>query len=243
MYNTTEIKNSTNSGSGGSVSADNFSLQMSWAPSILKNNIWFNDNSSGPTRRCGLRSCLSSCATIIMGLALGFIIVLWIVALIADGPDEMHTCVILWPVIAGVLIIVFLFICLRSAEYCMNLKKLRQNLKTVGEPLGMRDSLRRNKHSETDNPPKYVFYHQHICIIVSYAFLAIALFSVMLASVVQFYSLDTDCYQHLENTVNELLLGYEVLAYTSVVLLSIFGCFFVCICSAILINFCIRKKE
>jgi len=144
---------------------------------------------------------------------------------------------------AGVVFIAVLFIFLRCAEFCLKLGRRRKKQKTVGQPLEMRDSLRMSW--QTGTIPENGFSdngsdHPHICIVSFYLLLVFALFCVMIGSVVQFYSLDSACYHHLQETVSELLLGYEVLAYTSVVILSMLGCLLVCLSLGIVINCCTR---
>jgi len=181
-----------------------------------------------------------------IALALCCVIVLWVVGIIADGPDEMKSCVLLWPLVAGVLSIAILFLFLKCAEHCLKMRKSRKNKKTLGEPLGFRDSLRMYNHKPPTQEsiiPMIYGYEQPICIILSYAFLLFALFCVMIGSVVQFYSLDSVCYHHLQETVSELLLGYEVLVYTSLVVLSIVGCCLVCLFTAIVINCCTSRHK
>jgi len=247
MYNTNDVHGQTSMYSGSDRSTvDKFSLQMSYAPSILKNINWLDDNGSTAETVREITSCLSSCAPIIMALILSCVIILWVVALIADGPNEMHNCVILWPILAGVLFIAVLFIFLRCAEFCLKRGRHRKKPKTVGEPLGMRDSLRMRRLSSTipeDGYPNYRSDNWHIWIAMSYLLLVFALFCVMIGSVVQFYSLDSACYHHLQETVSQLLLGYEVLAYTSVVILCMLGCLLVCCCLAIVITCCTQDSN
>jgi len=245
MYYTTEVagKISLNSASIGSSSVDKFIL----SPSILKVRPKISENNTSTIETVkGLRNCMSTCASLITAFALTFVIVLWVVALVVDGPDEMHNCVLLWPIVTAVLVIAFLFIFLRCTECCLKMRHSRKNKKNVGEPLGMRDSLR-NYKSKTETHilsfSPVMSYEKPRCIIMSYAFLVFALFCVMLASVVQYFTLDTNCLDHLQETVSELLLGYEVLAYTSVVVLSMVGCFVTCFCMAIVINCCNNKKH
>jgi len=238
MYNTTDVygqQTGWHSDNAGS-SIDKFSLQLSYAPSKIKKKWQVSSYSSSGHTVKGLKSCLSSCAPAIMALALGCVILLWIIALIADGPEEMRNCVVLWPVVAGVVVIAILFVILRCVELCLKPGANHKN-KMTEEPLGKRDSLRvPRRQGESAECSTDFETDQHISIVIGYIFLAVALLCVMIGSVIQFYTLDSRCYHHLEDTVSELLLGYEVLAYTSVVILSVIGCVLVCLCLGIVIR-------
>jgi len=241
MYNTTDFYGQQTGwhSEGAGSSLDKFSLQLSHAPSKIKKKWQLSSHSSGGHTAWGLKSCLSSCAPVIMALTLGCVILLWIIALITDGPDEMRNCVVLWPIVAGVVAIAILFVVLRCVEFCLKSGAKQKNQKTIKEPLGKKDSLRvprRQGSSAECSTTDLEIDDKHISIVIAYIFLAFALFCVMIGSVIQFYTLDSSCYHHLEETVSELLLGYEVLAYTSVVILSVIGCVMVCSCLGIIIR-------
>jgi len=141
--------------------------------------------------------------------------------------------------VAGVVAIAILFVFLTCVEFCLKPGAKQKDQKTIKEPLGKRDSLRvprRQGSSPEYSTADLETDDQHICIVIAYVFLAFALFCVMIGSVIQFYTLDSSCYEHLEETVSELFLGYEILAYTSVVILSVIGCVLVCSCLGIVIK-------
>jgi len=240
MYNTTDVVEQQTGCPSGSVgsSVDKFSLQLSY-PSIVKKNKWLLGNSSSGHTIRGCKSCLSSCTPVIIILAIGCTILLWVLALIADGQEEMRSCAALWPTVATVVFIAIIFVFLRCAEWCLKSRVKQKNQMPVEEPLGNRDSLKVLNREETS--PENISVepgkdHQHMCIVISYACLGFALFCVMIGSVIQYFSLESSCYKHLHETVSDLLLGYEVLVYTSVVILSVLGCFVLCLCLGIVIN-------
>jgi len=253
MYHTTdvngEVKSGLGSNSGGESAGidEKFSLQFSYATNIFG---WgkqpLSDSASTVVSTKGLKDCCTTCISILVALCLTFIIVLWVVALIADGPDEFHSCVILWPIVAGILIISVLFILLRGGEYCIRELHRHRNLRKAAEgapigPLGVKDSLKIHRQGEVEAPVKnFVVYEQHTCVSVSYVLLTLALFAVMIASVVQYFTLDSSCYTHLQDNVEELLLGYEVLAYMSVVVLSLLSCVLSCLLFGIIVR-CLKS--
>lgn len=208
-----------------------------------------NPNSSSSTSSStakGLRDFCTKIILLIMSLCLTFVIVLWSVSLIADGPIETHRCITLWPIVAGVLVICFLFLILGGVDYCMHELNRRKNLKNAHarSALGRHDSLQierpiRKKIGDTYGG-HYVVYHQHSCVTWSYLFLTIALLCLMISSVWQYFTLGSSCYSRLKANVKELLLGYELLAYMSAVVLSIISCIIVCCLFAIILE-CLKS--
>jgi len=195
-----------------------------------------SDSATTTSTADGLRDCFTTTILLIVALCLTFIVVLWLVSLIVDGPIETHRCVTLWPIVAGVLIICFLFLSLGSCDYCIWKLNRRRNMRTAWErsTLGQNDSLqieRRQNIGSTvggTNGGYNVAYQQHSCVSWCYLFLTIALFCLMISSVWQYFSLDSSCYSELKVNVEELLLGYELLAYMSTVVLSLIS--FVLLC-------------
>lgn len=177
---------------------------------------------------------------VIIALALAFVIVLWLMALIADGPDETHSCVIIWPVIAGVLAIAVLFLILKVVDFCLIERAQKRYINETVKAVEENDSLRLDSRRRSD-PAIFSVYHRHSFIPVCYIFLVFSLFVIMIVSVAQYFSLSSSCYHHLEHNVEELLLGYQVLAYLSVVVLGIVGCLLSCFLLGIVINCCSSK--
>merc|ERR1719285_750756 len=157
----------------------------------------------------------------------------------------MTSCAALWPVVVSVLVVTLLFIVLRCVEYW--LKRKHKDVKKPKSPLGVEDSLSKQQEPQVqqveDTTDNFIPYYQHMGIILSYTVLIFIVFCIMIASVVQYFSLSSECYHHLEHTVMDLLLGYQVLAFTSIVVLSIFSCFLVCILLAIGINCCTHHNN
>lgn len=243
MYKTTtesQQKSSVNSGSG--ESAFYFSLASSYTPRFFQGRKGEND-SSGDTQS-GFSNYLSYCAFMLMALALCSVIVLWTVALIVDGPDEMTSCVALWPLVVSVLVIAFIFIALSCVDYCWKRNPKNVQKSKSQSSLVIKDSLNKKQEPQVEDiTDNFVPYEQNMCIILSYIVLILTVFCIMISSVVQYFSLSSECYQHLEDTVIELLLGYQVLAFTSIVVLSIIGCFLMCLLLAIVINCCHYHKN
>jgi len=202
-------------------------FQITYSPRMFPWRQAADSRSSASSTR-GIGRC-AKCLFILLALALSFVIVVWVVALIAEGPHELHSCVILWPIVAGVLIISALFLCLSGYDFFMKRRKERENIKR-GSPLGIKASLDIYLRAG-----EYVGYERHSCIEWSYLCLVFALLCFMIASVEQYFSLDASCYSYLKSNIDDLLLGYEVLAYISVVVLSLLGCFIFLIFVGILV--------
>lgn len=238
----TDYANSSDQNSSGvtepQISGGKFSLRQSFAP-ILRGNFGRPGEPETAYRNNVLkfRRCCGTMITIILVLSITFIIVLWVVALIIAGPDETHSCVILWPIIAGVLILGASFAILRIGEWCI--KKRRKKLRKKA-PFGNHKSSLEARPTTTTGPPTssgrssgasssgLVPYVRNSKFYVCYIVLAFLLFVIMIASVVQYFTLDPVCKQHLADHVEELLLGYEILAYISLVVLSILACCMTC---------------
>jgi len=239
MYKTTDYNVSNTivpkEGTATNDYADNMVEEITFRKLFYLNKSELSDSFSSTRSVKSLKDCCTIFLSVICALTFSFVIVLWVVSLIADGPDEMHGCVVLWPIVAGTLLIAVLFLLLRCGEYCC---KRRQSVEN--EPLGQKDSLKKQRDKESDIPiSKFWFFKQkNRCVIKSYFLLSLALFCIMVASVVQFFTLDPDCYKLLSREVSELLLGYEVLAYASVVVLSILGCFITCFLIGVFIYCC-----
>jgi len=194
----------------------------------------------------GLRDFVTTIILLIMALCLTFVIVLWLVSLIADGPIETHTCVALWPIVAGVVIVCFLCLFLRVVDWWMQELFRRKNLRNAkARPaLGRNDSLQierqiGQKIGDTYGG-YYVVYEQHSCVTWSYLFLTLALLCLMISSVWQYFTLDSSCYEQLQVNVEELMLGYELLAYMSAVVLSLISCLLVCCLFAMILE-CLKS--
>jgi predicted cation transporter len=127
----------------------------------------------------------------------------------------------------------------------MKEKKKRKNLKKAGAPLRARDSLNivNRKRVNSDIVVEYDIYERHTCVILSYVFLVVALFCIMIASVAQYFSLNSSCYSHLEDNVAELLLGYKILAFMSVTVLGLLACLVSCLLFAIIANCFNRERD
>jgi len=256
MYHTTDVAGGVkrgsrqNSGGEGATADEKFSLKFSYAPYFFRwKKYAYSETASTVSTAKGLRDCFTTCILLLMALCLTFVIVLWVVALIADGPDETHSCVILWPIVAGVLIISVLFIFLGGLEYCLKELHRRRNLREAKarSPLGLKDSLqvdgqKRKKGNEIPGRA-YIVYQQHICVTCTYFLLTLSLLCVMIASVAQYFTLDSSCYEHLQINVEELLLGYEVLAYMSAVVLSLLSCILVCLLFGVIVKCIIREPR
>jgi len=205
-----------------------------------------SDASTTSSTAKGLRDFVTTIILLIVSLCLTFVLVLWLVSLIADGPVETHTCVALWPIVAGVVIVCFLFIFLGVVDYCMQELFRRKNLRNAkARPsLGRNDSLQieRPIGKKTGNTygGYYVVYEQHSCVTWSYIFLTLTLLCLMISSVWQYFTLDSTCYAQLQVNVEELMLGYELLAYMSLVVLSLLGCLLVCCLFAMIIE-CLKS--
>jgi len=203
-------------------------FQITYSPRMFPWRQAADSRSSASSTR-GIGRC-AKCLFILLGLGLTFVIAVWVYALVAEGPYELHrNCVILWPIVAGVLIISALFLCLSGYDFFMKRKKERENTKR-GSPLGLKASLDIYLRAG-----EYVGYERHSCVEWSYLCLIFALLCFMIASVEQYFSLDESCYSYLKNDIDDLLLGYEVLAYISVVVLSLLGCFIFLIFVGILV--------
>lgn len=242
MYQTVDrLKTSGATHQQGNSFSEKFSIRSSYDNVIFKNQGLKAKGSGSETTLESVHWLKDFCTTFLsvnIGLALTFVIVLWLVALIADGPDEMHSCVIIWPVVAGVLAIAVLFLILKVAEFFLKERVKKRNIKET--KIGF-DSLRLDSRRGSD-PANFSVYHRHSFIGVCYIFLAFSLFVIMIVSVAQYFSLSSSCYHHLEHNVEELLLGYQVLAYLSVVVLSIVGCLLSCFLLGIVINCCSSKQ-
>jgi len=205
-----------------------------------------SENSTTSSTAKGVRNFATTIILLIMALCLTFVIVLWLVSLIADGPFETHTCVALWPIVAGVLIVCFLCLFLKGVDFWMQELFRRKNLRNAKAraALGRNDSLKieRQKGQKIGNTygGYYVVYEQHSCVTWSYLFLTLALLCLMISSVWQYFTLDSNCYEQLQVSVEELMLGYELLAYMSAVVLSIISCLLVCCFSAMMLE-CLKS--
>jgi len=169
-------------------------------------------------------SCCTTSLFMLLVIGLTFVIVLWVVALLADGlDDEVHHCVILWPVATAVSVIFILFFFLNGYEFCLRRKKRREN-----RPLDSLDTKRSNsmycRRRDSRSVEWYVEYERSRCLWVLYLILTFALLCVMTASVEQYFSLDSRCYSNLKHNLDDLLMGYEFLAYMSVAVLSLLAC-------------------
>jgi len=209
--------------------------------------------SGSETTLNSVRGLTDYCITfllVMIALALIFVIVLWVMALIADGPDETHICATIWPVVAGVLFVAISFFVLKIVELYLKERVKRKNTEeqksTIDE---LKDSgnysLRLDVGRRSDPEPISLLleYKQHPCMGYCYFFLAFSLFVIMIVSVVQYFSLSSDCYHHLRHNIDELLLGYQVLAYLSVIVLSIMGFILLCCVLAIIIHRCSDKPS
>jgi len=244
MYNTTNVRKSSPALEGADATSEKSAVHHSSAINhFFRNKEDISDCSSTAHSVVRLRNCCTTILCVLATISFSFVIILWIVALIVDGQREMRGCVILWPIVAGVLFIAVLLILLRCTEHCCILMKRKRNLKVSKDPLAGEDSLKMHGHCNADIPKvEYVVYKQHTCIMMTYWFLTLALFCIMVTSVVQFFSLSSECFHHLQHNVNELLLGFEVLAYVSVVFLSILGCIFTCLLFGIVVHCCKTER-
>lgn len=235
-YNTS-IKSQSAADSG---STDKFLLQISGHNFFRRQPR--SENMSSVDSYVELKGYCTSCVSFIIFIAIGIVIVLWVAALIIDGPVEWHSCVILWPLVLGVLIIGAVFLILRFVENCLRWRWHRRNVKLAEQPIMMKDSLVVDQCRKCGrSQPKlgdFIVYRQHMCVRLSYAFLAFALLCMMIASDVQYFTLSSNCYNHLQHDMKELLLGYKILAYMSVVVLSTVGCFISCMLFAVMIKCC-----
>jgi len=169
-------------------------------------------------------SCCTISLFILLVVGLTFVIVLWVVALLADGlEEEVDNCVIIWPIAGGVSAIFVLFLFLNGYESCLRRKKIREQAGSLGakDSQGIYWQYRR---TDTCSGEWYVDYERSRCIWISYLFLTFALLCVMTASVEQYFSLDSRCYSNLKHNLDNLLIGYEFLAYMSVAVLSLLAC-------------------
>jgi len=232
----------------GSSYSDKLSLRSSWAPIIWKRSELKAMGSGSETTLHSVQGVTDCCITflvVMIALALIFVIVLWIMALIADGPDETHICATIWPVVAGVLAIAISFFVLKVVELCLKKRLRKKNIEeqksTIDESKDSGNySLRLDITRRSDPEPTSILleYKQHPCIGGCYLFLTFSLLVIMTVSVVQYFSLSAACYHHMEHNIDELLLGYQVLAYLSVVVLSIFGFILSCFVLAVVIHHC-----
>jgi len=230
----------------GSSYSEKFSLRSSWAPIIWKRRELRAVGSGSETTLSSVRGLTDCCITfmlVMISLALIFVIVLWIMALIADGPDETHICATIWPVVAGVLAVAFSFFVLKIVELYLKERK-KKNIdehKSADESKGSANySLRLDIGRRSDPEPVSIFleYRQHPCIGGCYFFLTFSLFVIMIVSVVQYFSLSSDCYRHMEHKIDELLLGYQVLAYLSITVLGFMGLILSCCVLAVILHCC-----
>jgi len=147
------------------------------------------------------------------------VIVLYVVTILAEGRDDgLQNCVIVWPIAVGVLTIFSLFLFLNGYEFCLRQKRNRR-----------RETLRGSFdmylwRGDTYSVEEHVDYERSRCLWISYLFLTFALFCIMIVSVEQYFSLDSSCYSNLKHSVDDILLGYEVLAYMSVAVISLLAC-------------------
>jgi len=247
MYNTTDVNGLASQ--QGVYNHRILTLQMSKDPNFFYQNRDFSVSSSTVHPTKGLNDCCATFFSVLVALSLSFLIALWIVAMIADGPDEFHkdkkdSCLILWPNVLGVLLIAVLFLLLRCSDYCYKVVNRRRNIQMANQPLGMMDSLQTQCRREADIPVvSFIVYQRLTCITMSYLFLTFALFCIIIASVVQFFSLDSECYHHLRQNVNELLLGYKVLAYIGVVVLATLACLLICLLFGITVHCCNKETD
>lgn len=190
----------------------------------------------------GLKDCMATFFSLVLFLCLCVVIVLWILALIIDGPGSMQGCVVVWPLMAGVLGVAFLYILLRCVVYCLPEESSEDGIEE-GIMINM-DSMTTEGEAipEYEADTKHVLLKQHYCIKLSYGFLILALLCIMIASVVQFFSLKHKCYRGFKKKMEEVVLGYEILVYMSVVILSTLGCFITCFFIAIVITCCNRDR-
>jgi len=236
-------------GTASSLS-EKFSLRSSWAPIIWKSRELRPVGSGSETTLNSVRGITDCCITfllVMIALALTFVIVLWIMALIADGPDETHICATIWPVVAGVLAVAISFFVLKIVELYLKEKVKKKNTEeqksTIDESKDLGNyslSLRLDigRRSDPEPVPILLEYKQHPYVGGCYFFLTFSLFVIMIVSVAQYFSLSSNCYHHLRHNIDELLLGYQVLAYLSVIVLSIIGFIFSCCVFAIIIHHC-----
>lgn len=168
--------------------------------------------------------CCTTALFMLLVVGLTFVIVLWVVALLADGlDDELHHCVILWPIVAGVSAIFILFFFLNGYEFCIRRKKRRENRSLDSLDTNASNSIYCRRR-ESRIVEWYDSYERSRCLWVSYLFLTFALLCVMTASVEQYFSLDSRCYSNLQHNLENLVVSYEVLAYMSVAVLSLLAC-------------------
>lgn len=223
-----------------SPSTENFILRMSAGRNFLRKQ---NDNMSSVDSAKELKGYCRTCVSLIIFFAIGTVFVLWVAALIIDRPVELHSCIILWPLVAGVLFIGAVFVILRCCERCLRWSWHRRNLRMAEQPILKKDSLVEGcpictRSRAEPNSDAFIVYKQHTCIKLSYAFLGFALFCIMIACDIQFFTLRKNCYDHLRENMKELLLGYEILAYMGVFAFSIFGCLCTCTLFGIVIKCC-----
>jgi len=233
----TSINSSVLSGSG---SSDKLSVKISPGPDVFTGKKQLSECSEYGGSMRGLKRFFANVLYLIVFLPLCIVILLWIVALILDGPNHIKSCVIVWPLFTGLLIVAFLYVLIRCYVYCKSEKTCEE------EEISMvnKDQFSDHGQAEYYQPEgKYVLYKQHFCITVSYGFLIFSMICIMIVSVIQFFSLEYNCSKDFKTAMEEVFLGYEILVYLSIVVLSILGCLLTCLMFAILVNCFTRDRH
>merc|ERR1719447_2018423 len=122
-----------------------------------------------------MKRVFASCLSIVSFITLIVVIVLWIVALIIDGPGDSHSCVVVWPLMTAVLVVAFLYLLLRCSVYCYFKKCLNE-----GSLMRDSSSMQRQK-SYDQQEEQYILRVRHPCIALSYGILLCALIFIMIA--------------------------------------------------------------
>jgi len=250
MYKTTHVLDEHPDGSpktsinstvlSGSGSSDKLSIKVSPSSDVFTRKKQLSECSEYGGSICGFKRFFANVLYLIVFLPLCIIILLWIVALILDGPNHMKSCVIVWPLLTGLLIVAFLFVLIRCYVYCHSEKACEEEEK----PMMNKDPFCDYGQAEYYQPEgKNVLYKQHFCIRVSYGFLIFSLVCIMIVSVIQFFSLEYNCSKDFKMAREEVFLGYEILAYWSIVVLSILGCLLSCLMLALLVNCFTRDRH
>lgn len=225
MYNTTSvIDNSPND--NGTMSGNCFDDAASLSSDKVSRRRYCS--CSKVTSDCFIIQCLSFmfCCPLILVIGVG------IVALILDKRDFLSSCGIVWPLLTGVFILGVLYIILMRVLYCI----LEKYSKEARKPIII------TKVSFSDEgyqqfPIKYI-YELDPFLKLSYLLLIFLLLCVVIGSG-YFFSSGYACYKELREGVEELMLGYQILFYASIVVFSILGCIFSCFIHRIMIkSFC-----
>lgn len=248
MYNTTSVLSKPANGSAiaanpsdheSSVTTDKLSIKISARVGLCNRKKRTSEHSFSHHSVARYKRFIASCLSWVLLLSLGTVIVLWIIALIIDGPDDMQSCVVVWPFFTGVLVVAFFYILLRCFAYHHSEKHYEERRNTTIE-----SSSVSWEQQDWEQPDEYfVLYQQHICITLLYGALLLSLVCIMIASVSQFFSIGYDCYLDFKNAREEVMLGYQILAYMSVVVLSIMGCLLTCVMFGILVSCCTPDRH